>query len=247
MPKTYFIYLGVVISLWLSIGNGQSPSAHQKSAPDTAEVYTYRTPTPGGTGKVYMGREISKPIRSTAASWLDRPNREAEEAPDSLVANLPLRPEMVVADLGAGSGYYTFRISPLVPQGKVIAVDIALEMLKVIQEKRRKLGANNVMTIQGTASNPNLQEASIDLVLMVDAYHEFNYPREIMSAIAKALRPGGQVVLVENRAEDPKVRKHPLHKMSREQIIREMGAAGFIFQASRENLPLQHFMIFVQP
>ncbi|MBA7575056.1 hypothetical protein ES708_16872 [subsurface metagenome] len=82
---------------------------------------------------------------------------------------------------------------------------------------------------------------------MVDAYHEFNYPREMMSAIAKALRPGGQVVLVEYRAEDPKVRKHHLHKMSREQIIREMGAAGFRFQASRENLPVQHFMIFVQP
>lgn len=214
---------------------------------DTAQAYTHRTPSPGGTGKVYLGREISQVMGHRGAAWLERPERAASEQPDLLVKNLPLRPNDVFADIGAGTGYFTFRVSPRIPEGKVLAVDIQPEMLAIIEQRKQETGAQNVVLILGSPEDPHLPEASVDLALMVDAYHEFSHPREMMDAIVKALKPGGLVVLVEYRAEDPNVRRKPLHKMTEAQVRRELAAAGLRWRETRDFLRLQHFMVFVKP
>ncbi len=214
---------------------------------DTAQAYTHRTPSPDGTGKVYLGREISQVMGHRGAAWLERPGRAASEQPGLLVKNLPLRPNDVFADIGAGTGYFTFRVSPLVPEGKVLAVDIQPEMLAIIEQRKQETGTQNVVPILGSPEDPHLPEASVDVALMVDAYHEFSHPREMMVAIVKALKPGGLVVLVEYRAEDPSVRRKPLHKMTEAQVRRELAAAGLRWRETRDFLRQQHFMVFVKP
>ena len=183
-------------------------------------------------------------MSSHGAPWLDRPSRETEEQPDLLVRNLPLKANDIVADIGAGTGYFSFRICKRIPKGKCLAVDIQPEMLSVIRERMRERQVDNIVPILGTVSNPNLPLNGIDLVLIVDAYHEFSHPREMMEAIVRSLKPGGRVVLVEYRGEDLDVRKNPLHKMTRAQAIREMAAAGLSLHEFRDILPQQHFMIF---
>lgn len=215
--------------------------------PDTAQVYTYRQPSRDGIGKVYMGREISRVMGHRGAAWLDRPSRDVEEQSDLLVQILPLKPTDVVADIGAGTGYFTFRISPLIPQGKCLAVDIQPEMLTILRRRIEERGLPNVVPVLGSITDPNLPEAGVDLVLMVDAYHEFSHPREMMAAVVKALKPGGLVVLVEFRGEDPNVKRYPLHKMTAAQARREMAAVGLRWRETRDILPQQHFMIFVKP
>ena len=226
-----------------------TPPSHWFPAtiPDTSQVYTNRQPSRDGIGKVYMGREISRVMGHRGAEWLERPTRQAEEQPDLLVRNLPLEPTDVVADIGAGTGYFAFLINPLVPQGKCLAVDIQPEMLTVIRQRMEERGVPNVVPVLGSITDPNLPEGGVDLVLMVDAYHEFSHPREMMEAIVKALKPGGLVVLVEFRGEDPGVRRNPLHKMTQAQARREMAAVGLRWRETRDILPQQHFMIFVKP
>ena len=234
--------------LFQAAAAGTPPSHWSPAAiPDTSQVYTYRQPSRDGIGKVYMGREISRVMGHRGAAWLERPIRQAEEQPDLLVRNLPLEPTDVVADIGAGTGYFAFRINPLVPQGKCLAVDIQPEMLAVIRRRMEERGVPNVVPVLGSITDPNLPEAGVDLVLMVDAYHEFSHPREMMEAIVKAVKPGGLVVLVEYRGEDPGVRRNRLHKMTRAQARREMAAVGLRWRETRDILPQQHFMIFVKP
>lgn len=210
----------------------------------TLQDYTYRQPSSGGTGKIYFGREIARVMRPQGAVWLERPDRETEEQPDSLVAILPLEPDDVVADIGAGSGYFTFRISPRIPRGQLLAVDIQPEMLEIIEQKKQEYGAENVVPVLGTVKDPNLPESSVDLVLMVDTYHEFLYPWEMMNAIVKSLKPDGLVVLVEYRSEDPSVRKSPLHEMTEAQVRKEMGAVGLQWLMTHDILPQQHIIVF---
>ena len=147
----------------------------------TAQIYTHRTPSPGGTGKVYLGREISQVMGHRGAAWLDRPGRAASEQPDQLVKNLPLRPGDVFADIGAGTGYFTFRVSPRIPEGKVLAVDIQPEMLAIIEERVQRAGVGNVVLVLGSPNDPNIPDATVDMALMVDAYHEFSHPWEMMT------------------------------------------------------------------
>lgn len=213
---------------------------------DTSGVYTYQAPTRDGTGKVYMGREISHVMGHRGAAWLERPEREEEEAPDEVVENLDLAPGDVVADVGAGTGYFTFRIAPRVPEGKVLAVDLQPEMLAIIETRKAERGIENVEAVQGTVQDPNLPDSSIDAALMVDAYHEFSHPREMMTAIADALRPGGQVALVEYRGEDPSIPIKPLHKMTEAQARKEMAAVGLEWRETIR-LPQQHLMVFEKP
>jgi ubiquinone/menaquinone biosynthesis C-methylase UbiE len=215
-------------------------------SPDTSQVYTYREPGSGGTGKFYMGREIAAVMNPAGASWLDRASREEEEQPELLVANLPLKPTDIVADIGAGTGYFTFRISPLIPQGRCLAVDVQPEMITALRKRMLDQDGHNVVPVLGTATDPNLPPAGVDIVLMVDAYHEFSHPREMMIAIVKALKPGALVILVEYRGEDPDVRKHLLHKMTQSQIRLEMAAVGLHLRESRGILPKQHVLIFEQ-
>ncbi|HYE57588.1 MAG TPA: class I SAM-dependent methyltransferase [Rhodothermales bacterium] len=206
--------------------------------------YQQRPPSEGGTGKVYLGREIAQPVDHGSAAWLDRPERDATELPDRVVAALDLRPTDVVADVGAGTGYFTFRLAAQVPQGRVLAEDIDSALVALIRHRADSLGLRNVTPIRGTIENPELPPASADVVLIVDSYHEFSHPREMMTAIARALKPGGRVVLVEYRGEDPTLAINPLHRMTQAQIEREMTAVGLRLKASLDVLPQQHLLVF---
>jgi ubiquinone/menaquinone biosynthesis C-methylase UbiE len=178
------------------------------------------------------------------ASWLERPNRKVEEMPEQVLSHMNLKLDEVVADVGAGTGYFTFRLSPMLPSGKVLAVEIQPEMLEIIKKRAREMQVKNVFPIPGRPTDPNLPEAGVDVVLMVDAYHEFSYPREMMEAIIKALKPDGRVVVIEYRGEDKRVAKPPHHKMTEAQLIKEMAAVGLRWQETKDFLPQQHFMVF---
>jgi SAM-dependent methyltransferase len=197
-----------------------------------------------GIGKCYMGREIAQVMGHLGAAWLDRPEREAEEAPSVLIRNLGLRPGDVVADVGAGTGYFALRLAPLVPQGKVLAVDVQPEMLQILEHKRRDARLRNVQPMLGKPDDPRLPAGSVDLALMVDVYHEFTYPREMMQGVVRALKPGGRVALVEYREEDPRVPIRPSHKMSQAQAKAEMAAVGLTWTKTLDLLPWQHLMFF---
>ena len=210
------------------------------------ETYTFKTPSFGGTGKYYMGREISHVMGHLGADWLERPEREQEENVSRAIKNMNLKPGEHVADIGAGSGYYTFRIAQRVPEGKVFAVDIQPEMLDIMRRKIKKDKIGNVELIKGQEKSPQLPENSVDMVLMVDVYHELSYPKEMMQQIVKALKPGGRFILLEYRMEDPTVPIKRLHKMSEEQAVKEMKAVGLRLRENIDNLPWQHFMVFVK-
>ena len=213
-------------------------------ADDTAEHYTEKRPSRDGIGKVYMGREISQVMGHLGAGWLERPAREREERTDLLTERLPLEPDAVVADIGAGTGYFSFPIAERVPEGRVLAVDIQPEMLAIIERRKAAGAPANVEPVLGTEKDPGLPAGGVDLVLIVDAYHEFSYPREMGEAIVRALRPGGRLVLIEYRAEDPRVPIKRLHKMSERQAKREMAAVGLIWERTEDFLPQQHFLVF---
>ena len=199
-----------------------------------------------GIGKFYMGREIAFVMGHQAAEWLNRPGRIQEEMPDEVVANMGLEPDHVVADIGAGSGYFSFRIAKLVPQGKVMAVDIQPEMLALIENQKREDNVTNIEGVLGAVDNPNLAPNSIDVAIMVDAYHEFDYPFEMIDGIYKALRPGGRIFFLEYRGEDDSVPIRPLHKMTEEQVIKEMSVFGLEWTETLDFLPWQHMMIFTK-
>ena len=199
-----------------------------------------------GIGKFYMGREIAFVMGHQAAEWLNRPGRIQEEMPDEVVANMGLEPDHVVADIGAGSGYFSFRIAKLVPQGKVFAVDIQPEMLALIENQKREDNVTNIEGVLGAVDNPNLAPNSIDAAIMVDAYHEFDHPFEMIDGIYKALRPGGRIFFLEYRGEDDSVPIRPLHKMTEEQVVKEMSVFGLEWTDTLDFLPWQHMMIFTK-
>jgi ubiquinone/menaquinone biosynthesis C-methylase UbiE len=154
----------------------------------------------------------------------------------------------VVADLGAGSGYFTFRLAPQVGKtGKVLAVDLQDEMLSTIRQRAARWGVTNVEEVKATETDPKLPADSVDAVLLVDVYHELAYPWEVMTKVREALKPGGRVFFVEYRKEDPSIRIKELHKMSVTQLVKEMKAVGLIHVATNESLPLQHIVVFEEP
>ena len=206
--------------------------------------YTTGKPSRDGIGKFYMGREISFVMGHRGAAWLDRPERAVEEQPDRVVEGMTLAPDAVVADIGAGSGYFTFRLARAVPDGRVLAVDVQPEMLEILETRMAEAEVENITLVLGTASDPNLPEASVDAILLVDTYHEFDYPLEMARAMTRALRPGGRLYLVEYRAEDPEIPILPLHKMTEVQARREIEAAGLTFVENGTFLPTQHFLVF---
>ena len=203
---------------------------------------------PNGIGKFYMGREIALVMGFQAASWLERPEREKEEEPAKLIKALDLKPGMVVADIGAGSGYHSFLMSPLVgAKGKVIASDIQQEMLDLIAAKAKKLKVTNVEPVKGTETDPKLPVSGVDLILLVDVYHEFDHPFEMAEKMVDALKPGGRLVFVEFRMEDDKVPIKLVHKMSERQVIKEMGPFPEMQHARTVGtLPWQHIIIFTK-
>lgn len=225
-----------------------APPAAAPAAPAPALVpYTTGPATPDGIGKFFHGREIAKVMGHPAIGWLERDEREKEEAPSRAIAAIDLKPTDVIADIGAGSGYYSFRISPKVPEGKVVAVDIQPEMLDFLRKKSAELKVTNVEPHLGDIDDLKLPAASIDAALMVDAYHEFSHPREMLASLRHALKPGGRIFLLEFRAEDPNVPIKELHKMTEAQARLELESAGFEFVSNLRPLPWQHFMIFKRP
>ncbi len=212
--------------------------------PELGAHYSESTPTRDGIGRTYMDREIARVMGHLGAGWLERPTREREERTDLLLDMLALAPDETVVDLGAGTGYFSLPIARQLDTGKVLAVDIQPEMLAIIEQRMDSEGVDNVETLLAEPCDPGLSPASVDMVLLVDAYHEFACPREVMQVVAQALRPDGRVILVEYRGEDPEVPIKPLHKMTVAQAERELAAVGLVLQGVDDRLPMQHVMTF---
>lgn len=200
---------------------------------------------PDGIGVSYMGREIAQVMGHEAADWLDRPEREAEEAPSMLVKALGLEPGQRVADIGAGSGYLSFMMAKYVGDtGKIYAEDIQPEMLDIVKKKATQNGQKNVEPWLGTVTDPKLPPDSMDLMIMVDVYHEFDHPYEMMQNMVRELKKGGRIVFVEYRKEDPNVPIKLVHKMTIAQVRKEMGVFPLRYQETLEVLPRQHIIFF---
>ena len=242
-----FRLTGLLLLVAVTVSCTAEPEVELESRSETLKVYTFKRPSNDGIGKVYMGREISQVVSQHAIGWLERRDREAEEKPSLVLENLELKEDAVVADIGAGSGYFSFLLASLVPEGKVVAVDIQREMLDFIEAKKKLKRVANIETHLGTIEDTRLPEESVDLVLMVDAYHEFSHPREMAESIVEGLKSGGRVILLEYRGEDPDVPIKPLHKMTVKQVRREMEAVGLEFVEVRDFLPIQHFLVFRKP
>ncbi|OLY91263.1 methyltransferase, FkbM family [Cnuella takakiae] len=207
-------------------------------------VYSYKKPHPDGTGKVYLGREIAHVMSAAGGNWLERNSRDIEEGVEQAIDLMQLQPDTKVADIGAGTGYYTFRMADKVPQGRVFAVEVQPEFITALEARRTQLRAVNVSVVQGTEQGPNLPEGSIDLAIMVDVYHELAYPQEMLQALYKALKPTGKILLLEYRKEDPAIPIKELHKLSVVQANKEMAANGFVPDRLSDALPMQHFLLY---
>lgn len=193
----------------------------------------------------YMGRTIAQTMSFHGAGWLVRDNREDEERPSQVIEQLSLKPGMVVCDLGCGNGFYTLLMAPQVaPGGKVLAVDIQPEMLHLLELRCEQQGIENVEPILGTIVDPKLPAGEVDLLLLVDVYHEFSHPEQMLAAIRQSLSPTGLVALLEYREEDRSVPIKPLHKMSKRQIMKEYRGNGFKLAKQYDGLPWQHLMFF---
>jgi ubiquinone/menaquinone biosynthesis C-methylase UbiE len=220
----------------------------QPERPKKAEKERYETRKehdPYGTGKFYMGREIAQVMSYEGAGWLERPEREREEQVSKLMPSLQIKEGDVVADLGAGSGYHTMKLSKIVgASGKVYAVDIQPQMLDIIGKRVRKDNIQNVVLVHNTEKDPKLPAGKIDMILMVDVYHELSYPHEVTVELVKALKPGGRLVFVEFRLEDKKVPILDVHRMSIKQVMKEMEPHGLKHAKTLNHLPWQHVIIF---
>ena len=198
-----------------------------------------------GIGKFYMGRQISHFMGHQGATWLERPEREREENTSEMIKCLKLKAGDQVADIGVGTGYIARRMAKAIgPEGTVFGVDIQPEMLALLVRNMKKAGISNVKGVRGGVSDPKLKLNSLDFVIMVDVYHEFSHPFEMMSGIVKALKPGGRVAFVEYRAEDPKVPIKRLHKMSEAQVKKEAALFPLKHVETYKNLPWQHVVFF---
>jgi len=198
-----------------------------------------------GIGKFYLGREIARVMGHQAADWLERPERDEEEHTEKLVEHLRAKPGDVVADIGCGTGYFSRRLAKKCsPGGRVLAVDIQPEMLELLTNKMAAAGITNVVPVLGTITDPNLPAAAVDLAFMVDVYHELDHPFEMMQAIVKSLKPGGRVVFVEFRGEDPAVPIKRLHKMTEAQLKKEMAVLPLEWVETIGVLPRQHIIVF---
>jgi ubiquinone/menaquinone biosynthesis C-methylase UbiE len=193
----------------------------------------------------YKGREIAQTMHYRGAPWLTRDNREQEERCSLLLANLGVKPGMTVCDMGCGNGFYSIQLGKMVgPEGRVLAVDVQPQMLEMLKERAAEAGLENIEPILGQLHDPKLPAGQLDLILMVDVYHEFSHPEHMLAAMRKSLAPGGVIVLTEYRAEDPNVPIKPLHKMSKRQIMKEFTPNGFKLVKEFERLPWQHMMFF---
>lgn len=210
------------------------------------EIYSFKKGDINGIGKWYMGREIAHVMGFQGFSWLERSKREKEENVSKLIENLGIKSNDIIADVGAGSGHHVFKIAPLAKKGLIYAVDIQNEMLIEIQSKIESFDFKNIKTVLGSEKSIHLPKNSINKILMVDVYHEFNYPKEMLESIKNALKPDGQLFLVEYKGEDPKIPIKKIHKMTEKQAVKEMEVADFVLKENIKNLPWQHCMVFIK-
>lgn len=232
----------------LAVAAGLAAVADEPKKRDHPGYVNKKDHDPNGIGKFYMGREIAQVMGYQAAGWLERPERVKEEEPAKLIKALDLKPGMVVADVGAGSGYYTFLMAPLVgDKGKVIASDIQQEMLDLIAARAKKEKVANVEGVKATETDPKLPADGVDLILMVDVYHEFSHPFEMTERMVAALKPGGRLAFVEFRMEDDKVLIKLVHKMSERQVVKEMEPFPELDHTKTVGtLPMQHILVFTK-
>ncbi|MDE0012312.1 MAG: class I SAM-dependent methyltransferase [Candidatus Poribacteria bacterium] len=248
-PKTTKHFASIIALLLLLncvtiLSNSEQHSETDATRPASTH-YEQRKPSRDGIGKIYMGREISRVMGHQGAEWLERPEREREEMPNLLVGLLKLKKGDVVADIGVGTGYIARRIAPKIGDtGTIYGVDIQPEMLELLAEKMTEAGITNVKGVLGTITDPKLPPESVDLVIMVDVYHEFSHPYEMMKNICRGLKIGGRVAFVEYRAEDPSVPIKRLHKMSELQVIKEATPHPLVWVETIDDLPWQHVIIF---
>ena len=233
-----FSILIILISCFLT----SNESIAQADSIDTK--YIYKRGDFNGIGKWYMGREIAYIMGFQGINWLERSEREKEEDVSTLIKNMKIKTNDTIADLGAGSGYHVFKMAPLAENGLVYAVDIQPKMVETIELKKRSKRMSNIETVLGSEKSINLPKNSLDKILLVDVYHEFSYPIELVKSIKNALKPNGQLFLIEYRGEDLTVPIKKIHKMTEKQSIAEMKAAGLSLKENIDNLPWQHCMIF---
>lgn len=246
MPTQIFLHS----SFWLLFGLVIGPTAF-------AAEKTHRIPSPlyetraehdrDGIGKFFMGREIAHVMGHQGADWLERPEREAEENTEMMVDLLKLKPGEAVADIGAGTGYISRKLSKRVGEkGTVYAVEIQPEMLVMLTNKAVAAGVTNIKPVLGTITDTKLPASSVDTILLVDVYHEFDHPYEMTQAMCNALKPGGRIAFVEYRGEDPKVPIKPLHKMTVAQLRKEMAIQPLTWTETIEVLPRQNIIVFTK-
>jgi ubiquinone/menaquinone biosynthesis C-methylase UbiE len=195
--------------------------------------------------RFYLGRPIAQTMHWTGAEWLDRHEREQQEAGVTMRRQLGLKPGMNVCDLGCGNGYHTLPLAQAVaPGGKAYAVDIQQPMLDLLAARANAAKVANIIPVLNSEDDPKLPAASCDLILLVDVYHEFSEPAKMLAGMKKALKPRGRIVLVEFRSEDESVPIKPEHKMSKAQIVKELTANGCKLTRSFDELPWQHMLFF---
>jgi ubiquinone/menaquinone biosynthesis C-methylase UbiE len=227
------ILFSIIAMLFLFVVNGQ-------------DRYTVKQGDPNGINKWYMGRQIAHVMSHYGIDWLERPERQYEENTALLLKNLDLKPGMNFADIGAGSGYYSNLISKRIGNGKVYAVDVEPEMITYLNDRIKKEKLSNIVTVLGSETSVSLPALSMDIMLLVDVYHEFSFPYEMGLSMFKSLKPNGKLVLVEFRSEDKSVPIKTIHKMSEAQAVKELQMAGFRLEKNIDNLPWQHCMVFVK-
>ena len=246
MPRTSTT--AFTLLAWIALA---APVVAQVEPPKTAEpkakAKVQRRPTRPGPA-MYMGREIAQTMSYLGAEWLERAERIEEENPEAMIDALKIKPGDLVADFGSGSGFITRRLARRVgSSGTVLAVDIQPQMVQILRDNLKEAGIKNVRPVLSTVSDPKLPEGKVDLVLMVDVYHECSEPEAVLKGIKKALKPGGRLVLVEYRGEDPEVPIKPEHKMTVDQVRKELEPQGFALKDRHEFLPWQHILVFEKP
>jgi len=247
MKSIFKITLLAFVTLLITQCKGQtSKSTETVETPETTDTYTYKTGDPNGIGKWYMGREIAHVMGFQGINWLERDEREEEENTSKLLTNMNIMPDDTIADIGAGSGYHVFKMAPMANDGLIYGVDIQDEMLVAMTQKKEAGNITNISLIKGGEKSVNLPENAISKILMVDVYHEFNYPSEMLSSIKKSLQHNGKIYLIEYRGEDSSIPIKTIHKMSEAQAVKEFEAAGFKLEENISNLPWQHCLVFVK-
>jgi ubiquinone/menaquinone biosynthesis C-methylase UbiE len=240
-------WLGAVAAtlVMLAAGSATAQPVASSATPTAASRYERIPASPDGIGKRYLGREISQVMGWQGAAWLERAEREREERTDLLLPELKLAPGMVVADIGAGTGYFSRRIAErLGPGGTVYAVDVQPEMIRMLTALARRPGLETIRPVLGAVDDVKLPPASVDLAIMVDVYHELEFPHEVVASILKALKPGGRLVFVEYRGEDIRVPIKNLHKMTEAQVRKEAAQHPLVWERTSNVLPWQHIVVF---